>query len=422
MRTSRARASSGTATASMWEAPSRRPLRAGRRSRAWVCAPAIASSCRAAMTPSAPSASSVSSCRFRWQSSASPPCRTDAMRILSVVGARPNFMKLAPVDRELVKRGVEHVIVHTGQHYDPGMSDAFFEQLWIPAPDHDLGVGSGSHAQQTAAVMQRLEPVIVELHPDLVLTYGDVNSTVAAALVAAKLQVRVGHVEAGLRSGDWTMPEEINRVVTDRLSDDAPARFEVRGRPYVVVTLHRPANVDDPAVLRELLEALTRLADHVPVLFPVHPRTRARIEDLRLRPPADRRLRLLEPLAYLDMLSLVAKAGLVVTDSGGLQEETSFLGVPCLTVRPNTERPITCTHGTNRLVQAQRDAILAAAERGLARRSPARPVIERWDGKAAERIARVVCDGERFALDGGPAAQPQREPRRAVAIPQPLAS
>jgi UDP-N-acetylglucosamine 2-epimerase (non-hydrolysing) len=311
--------------------------------------------------------------------------------------------------------------------------------------------------------MQRLEPVIVELHPDLVLTYGDVNSTVAAALVAAKLQVRVGHVEAGLRSRDWTMPEEINRVVTDRLSDllflpsrdaaenleaegipadrmhfvgnvmidtlcwalpqalavDAPMRFDVRGRPYVVVTLHRPANVDDPTVLQELLEALTRLADHVPVLFPVHPRTRARVEDLGVRPPADRGLRLLEPLGYLDMLSLVAKAGLVVTDSGGLQEETSFLGVPCLTVRPNTERPITCTHGTNRLVQAQRDAILAAAERGLARRSPARPVIERWDGQAAERIARVVCDGEGFELDGAVAA-PAHAPRRAVAIPQPL--
>jgi UDP-N-acetylglucosamine 2-epimerase (non-hydrolysing) len=384
------------------------------------------------------------------------------MRVLSVVGARPNFMKLAPVDRELVRRGVEHVIVHTGQHDDPGMSDAFFEQLWIPAPDYDLGVGSGSHAQQTAAVMQRLEPVVVEAKPDLVLTYGDVNSTVAAALVTAKLQIRVGHVEAGLRSGDWTMPEEINRVVTDRLSDllflpsrdaaenleaegiaadrmhfvgnvmidtlswalpqaltlDAPARFDVRGRPYAVVTLHRPANVDDPTVLRELLEALIRLADHVPVLFPVHPRTRARIEDLRLRPPTDRGLRLLEPLGYLDMLSLVAKAGLVVTDSGGLQEETTFLGVPCLTARPNTERPITCTHGTNRLVQAQRDAILAAAERALARHSPARPVIERWDGRAAERIARVVCDGERFELDGAAVRAPL--PRPAVAIPQQL--
>ncbi len=384
------------------------------------------------------------------------------MRILSVVGARPNFMKLAPVDRELVRRGVEHVIVHTGQHYDPGMSDGFFEQLWIPAPDHDLGVGSGSHAQQTAAVMQRLEPVVVEVQPDLVLTYGDVNSTLAAALLAAKLQMRVGHVEAGLRSRDWRMPEEINRVVTDRLSDllflpsrdaaanleaegipadrmhfvgnvmidtlcwalpqalllDAPARFNVQGRPYAVVTLHRPANVDDPAVLRELLEALARLADRVPVLFPVHPRTRARILELR-RPPNDRGLRLIEPVGYLDMLSLVANAGLVVTDSGGLQEETSFLGVPCLTVRPNTDRPITCTHGTNRLVQPQPEAILAAAERALGRRSPARPVIERWDGQAAERIAQVVCDGERFELDGAVAA-PARAPRRAVAIPQPL--
>ena len=385
------------------------------------------------------------------------------MRILSVVGARPNFMKLAPVDRELAKRGVEHVIVHTGQHFDAGMSNAVFEQLWIPAPDYDLGVASGSHAQQTAAVIQRLEPVLVELRPDLVLVYGDMNATLAAALVAAKLQVRVGHVEAGLRSRDWTMPEEINRVVTDRLSDvlflpsrdaaenlgaegipaermhfvgnvmidtlcwalpqalalDAPARFDVRGHPYAVVTLHRQANVDDPTVLRELFEALTRLADRIPVLFAAHPRTRTRIEQLRLRLPAHRGLRLLEPLGYLDMLSLVAKAGIVVTDSGGLQEETSFLGVPCLTVRPNTERPITCTHGTNRLVQAQRDAILAAAERGLARRSPARPVLERWDGQAAQRIAQVVCDGERFELDGG-TATPPREARRAVAIPQPL--
>lgn len=387
------------------------------------------------------------------------------MRILSVVGARPNFMKLAPVDRALAKRGVEHVIVHTGQHYDPGMSDAFFEQLWIPSPDHDLGVGSGSHAQQTAAVMQRLEPIVVELRPDLVLVYGDVNSTLAAALVAAKLQVRVGHVEAGLRSGDWTMPEEINRVVADRLSDvlflpsrdaaqnlategvppermhfvgnvmidtlcwalpqaralGSPVRYDVADRPYAVVTLHRPSNVDDPAVLRELLDALNRLGARVAVLFPVHPRTRKRIHDLGGRPSSDRGARLLDPLGYLDMLGLVAGAALVVTDSGGLQEETSFLGVPCLTVRPNTERPITCTHGTNRLVLPQRDAIVAAAERALARRSPARPVIERWDGQAAERIVRVVCDGEQFDVDGA-AAAPPHVPRRAVAIPQPLSA
>jgi len=361
-----------------------------------------------------------------------------------------------------VQRDVEHVIIHTGQHYDAGMSDAFFEELWIPAPDRDLGVGSGSHAQQTAAVMQRLEPVVVELRPDLVLVYGDVNSTVAAALVAAKLQVRVGHVEAGLRSRDWTMPEEINRVVTDRVSNllflpsrdaaenleaegvpadrmhfvgnvmidtlcwalpqavalDAPTRLGVGGRPYAVVTLHRPANVDDPVVLGELLDALTRLAEHVPVLFPVHPRTRKQIQELLRRPLPEGRLRLLEPLGYLDMLGVVAGAGVVVTDSGGLQEETSFLGVPCLTVRPNTERPITCTHGTNRLVLPQRGAILAAAERALARRSPARPLIERWDGHAAERIARVVCDDECFDPNEGTALPPA--PRRAVAMPQPL--
>ncbi len=385
------------------------------------------------------------------------------MRVLSVVGARPNFMKLAPVDRELVKRGVEHVIVHTGQHYDPGMSDAFFEELWIPTPDHHLGVGSGSHAQQTAAVMQRLEPLLVELKPDLVLVYGDVNSTVAAALVAAKLQIRVGHVEAGLRSGDWTMPEEINRVVTDRLSDllflpsrdaalnlstegvapermhfagnvmidtlcwalpqarslDAAARHGVAGRPYAVVTLHRPSNVDEASVLRELLDALGRLAAKVPILFPVHPRTRSRIAELRKLPTGGRKLELLDPLGYLEMLSLVAGSALVVTDSGGLQEETTFLGVPCVTVRPNTERPITCTHGTNRLVLPRRDAVLAAAERALARRSPARPVIERWDGHAAERIVAVVCDDARFDVDSA-AESPASPARRAAAIPIPL--
>ncbi|HEV2748970.1 MAG TPA: UDP-N-acetylglucosamine 2-epimerase (non-hydrolyzing) [Gemmatimonadales bacterium] len=392
------------------------------------------------------------------------------MRVLSVVGARPNFMKLAPVDRALAKRGVEHVIVHTGQHYDPGMSDAFFEELWIPAPDHHLGVGSGSHAQQTAAVMQRLEPLLVELRPDLVLVYGDVNSTVAAALVAAKLQVRVGHVEAGLRSGDWTMPEEINRVVTDRLSDllflpsrdaaenldaegipsermhfvgnvmidtlcwalpqarslDPAARHGVADRPYAVVTLHRPSNVDDPAVLRELLDALSRLAGKLPVLFPVHPRTRKSIAGLRkLRGGGGggggRKLELLEPLGYLEMLGLVAGSALVITDSGGLQEETSFLGVPCITVRSSTERPITCTHGTNRLVLPRRDIVLAAAERALGggRRSPARPVIERWDGQAAERIVAVVCDDARFEVDSAAASLPHAA-RRAMALPVPL--
>ncbi len=386
------------------------------------------------------------------------------MRVLSVVGARPNFMKLAPVDRELVKRGIEHVIVHTGQHYDRDMSDAFFEELWIPAPDHHLGVGSGSHARQTAEVMQRLEPILAELRPEILLVYGDVNSTLAAALVAAKLGVRIGHVESGLRSGDWTMPEEINRVVTDRLSDllflpsrdaaanlagegigldrmhfvgnvmintlswalpqalalDVPARRGLSGKRFAMVTLHRPGNVDDPVVFRELVEALVLLAERVVVLFPMHPRTRQRLQAHGLRLPDDGPLQVLEPLGYMEMLSLVAGAALVVTDSGGLQEETSFLGVPCLTVRPSTERPITCTHGTNRLVLPKRDAILAAAERALARRSPARPVIERWDGRAAERIARVLCDDERFELDVPLAATSPHTPRRAVAIPHPL--
>ena len=368
-------------------------------------------------------------------------------RILSVVGARPNFIKLAPVDRELATRpGIEHVIVHTGQHYDSGMSDAFFEELWIPTPDYHLGVGSGSHAFQTAAVMQRLEPALAELRPDLMLVYGDVNSTLAAALVAAKLGVRVGHVEAGLRSGDWTMPEEINRVVTDRLSDllfipsrDArsnlaaegvradrvhfvgnvmidslcwalpqalerrvPARRGLEGTAYVVVTLHRPPNVDDPAALGLLLDVLARLGRDRPVVFPVHPRTRERLRAAGLARTGRGQLRLIDPIGYVEMLGLVVGAGLVITDSGGLQEETTFLGVPCVTVRPNTERPITCNHGTNRLVPLRADAILAAAEQAITRRAPARPVIERWDGHAAERIVRVLCDGARFddALDG----------------------
>jgi UDP-N-acetylglucosamine 2-epimerase (non-hydrolysing) len=335
------------------------------------------------------------------------------------------------------------------------MSDAFFRDLGLPRPDRNLEVGSGTHAQQTAAILERLEPIIADLRPDLVLVYGDVNSTVAAALVAAKLGVRVGHVEAGLRSRDWTMPEEINRVVTDRLSDllfapsrdavdnlraegvpaerihfvgnimidalltalpvaralDAAARHGVAGNDYVVVTLHRPANVDDPATLAELMAALQELAAEVPVLFPVHPRTRERMgtSPPGTSPPdplsSTRRggtsrpgpgLRLLDPLPYLEMLSLVNGASLVITDSGGLQEETTFLGVPCLTVRPNTERPITCTQGTNRLVAPRRDAILAAVRDGRTRRPPAPPEIERWDGKTAERIAAVICEGARF--------------------------
>jgi UDP-N-acetylglucosamine 2-epimerase (non-hydrolysing) len=346
-------------------------------------------------------------------------------------------MKLAPLAHELSRRSTPHIIVHTGQHYDAEMSESFLESLGIPEPDYNLAVGSASHAQQTAAVMQRFEPVLLETKPDIVLVYGDVNSTIAAALVAAKLGIRVGHVEAGLRSRDWTMPEEINRVLTDRLStllftpsrdaadnlraEGIPAervhfvgnimidslvallpKARAQGRippsdgPYVLVTLHRPANVDDPATLRELLEALSELSRERRILFPVHPRTRARMQALGWRPESQNGngIRLLDPVPYEEMLSLVLGSDLVITDSGGLQEETTFLGVPCLTVRPNTERPITCTEGTNRLVPAHRAALLAAAQQVHRHSSP--PVIERWDGRTAQRIAAVLCDGVRF--------------------------
>jgi len=358
--------------------------------------------------------------------------------IVSVVGARPNFMKLAPLARQLARRrDVRHVIVHTGQHYDRGMSDVFIEGLEIPDPDHNLSVGSASHAQQTAAIMQRFEPVCLDLRPDIVLVYGDVNSTVAAALVAAKLGIRVGHVEAGLRSGDWTMPEEINRVVTDRLSDilfapsrDAVSNLRAEGvpaerinfvgnimidslaalladgsypngnghdsrPPYMVVTLHRPSNVDDPKTLRELLDALGDLSRERQVVFPVHPRTRDRLRALSWH-PHDERVQLLDPVSYRDMLSLVMGSDLVITDSGGLQEETSFLGIPCLTVRPNTERPITCAVGTNRLVPPRAATLRAAAREAWGQRRAPPPSIERWDGKAAERTVSVLCDGAHF--------------------------
>ena len=354
------------------------------------------------------------------------------LTILSVVGARPNFMKLAPLARQLAGQpGVRHVIVHTGQHYDEAMSESFLRTLRIPTPDFNLAAGSGSHAQQTATIMQRFEPVCQELRPDIVLVYGDVNSTLAAALVAAKLGVRVGHVEAGLRSRDWSMPEEINRVVTDRLADllftpsrdadenlrqegvavervhfvgnimidtlvellpEARRRQSNGGRqpgPYAVVTLHRPANVDDPTTLAAVMDGLVELAAERRILFPVHPRTRARLNDIGWRARTDR-LELRDPVSYVEMLSLVLGSDLVITDSGGLQEETSYLGVPCVTVRPNTERPITCTVGTNRLVAARRDAICEGARAALASRQPHPAALERWDGQTAQRIAAIL--------------------------------
>ena len=353
------------------------------------------------------------------------------MHILHVVGARPNFMKAAPVLRALnAYPEVRQTLVHTGQHYDASMSDVFFRQLEMPEPDRNLEVGSGTHGQQTAAVMQAFEPIVLDLRPDLVLVYGDVNSTLAAALVCSKLSVPVGHVESGLRSRDRSMPEEINRVLTDQLSDllftpsqdgddnllgegiarskihlvgnvmiDTLARLLPKAEanlpdgikaPYALVTLHRPSNVDDLAWLRELLATLSDLSSQLSVIFPVHPRTRQRLNDLGDH-SANVRLHLLEPLPYLEFISLQRGAALVITDSGGIQEETTFLGVPCLTVRENTERPITISLGTNQLVGRDLKRLRSVAEEIL--NSPGRDQhkpVPLWDGHAAERIARII--------------------------------
>jgi UDP-N-acetylglucosamine 2-epimerase (non-hydrolysing) len=354
--------------------------------------------------------------------------------ILTVVGARPNFMKAAPVHAAFTRAGVAHEIIHTGQHYDSAMSKVFFEELGMPRPVADLGVGSGSHAEQTAAVMVGLERFFVERKPRAVLVVGDVNSTLAASLVAAKLGVFVGHIEAGLRSNDWAMPEEVNRVVTDSLSDllltpspdadrnllaegcapesiarvgnvmidtllehlpraralDVPTRMGLHPGEYAVLTLHRPSNVDDPGLLRGILGAVGRIAERVPVVFPVHPRTRRSIEALGLDLGASG-LVLSDPLGYLEFLSLTSRARLVLTDSGGLQEESTVLGIPCLTLRKNTERPITIEEGTNVLVGTDPEVIFAEAERALSNEGAgARRVPALWDGQAAGRIVDAV--------------------------------
>ena len=363
------------------------------------------------------------------------------MRALVVAGARPNFMKVAPILAALDRAGSPGVLVHTGQHYDARMSDAFFRDLGIPAPDYHLGVGSGSHAQQTARVMEAFEPVLAEVKPDWVVVVGDVNSTLACALVASKrredLGCRVAHVEAGLRSGDWRMPEEVNRVLTDRLSDllltpshdalpnlaaegipsgrvsfvgnvmidalfaglpDAralgmPARLGLAAGGYAVVTLHRPSAVDNPGVLREILLGLGRVAERMPVAFPVHPRTARSIAAHGLAPLVEP-LRVLEPLGYREMAGLVDGAAVVLTDSGGLQEETTALGVPCVTLREQTERPVTITEGTNRLAPwpLPPEGILASFQAAAAepRAAPGSRSPEGWDGRAAERIVSAL--------------------------------
>lgn len=352
-------------------------------------------------------------------------------RILHVVGARPNFMKVAPIVSEMSRRDglFEQRLIHTGQHYDRSMSGLLFEDLDLAEPDEFLGVGSGSHAQQTARVLLAFEPVLLKYKPDWVVVVGDVNSTLACALVSAKLHIPVAHVEAGLRSGDRSMPEEINRILTDQIADllltpstDAdrnlaregilPDRVRMVGnvmidtlvkclptakarpviadlglRPqqYVLATLHRPSNVDQPEVLTGLLEGLDRISESLPVLFPAHPRTLARITSSGWH-SKNGHLRLTEPFGYLDCLSLMSAARLVITDSGGMQEETTYLGVPCLTVRPNTERPVTISAGTNRLVESRPDALCRAFLDKTAAPANYDCSIEYWDGKAAGRI------------------------------------
>jgi UDP-N-acetylglucosamine 2-epimerase (non-hydrolysing) len=350
--------------------------------------------------------------------------------VLHVTGARPNFPKLAPVQSALAGRGVDQTIVHTGQHYDDSMSDIFFRELNLPRPDVNLGIGSGSHAEQTARTMIALETTFLEAAPRLVLVYGDINSTLAAAVVASKLGIPLGHVEAGLRSFDMAMPEEINRLVTDRLSNvlfatspDAiahlaregadPASIHLVGNPmidtllkarprfdsgrakaelgiegpYLVGTLHRPSNVDDPEDVRELVSVIHALADLGNFVMPVHPRGRARLVDAGLT--SHPRVVATDPLGYLDFMSLVSGADAVVTDSGGVQEETTVLGVPCFTMRPNTERPVTISHGTNRLVT--RSSVVGAVEASLATGRPTSwSIPPLWDGRAGERIAAIV--------------------------------
>lgn len=360
------------------------------------------------------------------------------MKIICVAGARPNFMKVAPLLEAFRQEpAIEARLVHTGQHYDERMSDLFFRELGIPPPDVNLGVGKGSHAVQTAEIMKAFEPVCEQERPEAVLVVGDVNSTIACSLVAAKLGIRVVHVEAGLRSGDRSMPEELNRLLTDAISDllfctersgvenlcreGIPADkihlvgnvmidTLVRQRPraesstiladlglvpggYATMTLHRPSNVDNAVVFSGLLDAIETIQADLPVVFPIHPRTRTNLERLglaaRIRQMSN--LRLVDPLGYLDFLKLNSHARVVLTDSGGLQEETTFLQVPCITLRESTERPITCEVGSNQLAGLRPEAILAAYRRLQDGTLPPGRIPELWDGHAAERICSILA-------------------------------
>ena len=338
-------------------------------------------------------------------------------------------MKAAPVMRALSRRsGLRQTLVHTGQHYDANMSHVFFTQLNIPAPDVNLEVGSATHARQTAEIMSRLEPVLLERQPDMILVYGDVNSTVAAALVCSKLLIRVAHVEAGLRSFDRTMPEEINRIVTDQLADllftpseDGDGNLQREGISpekihrvgnvmidsliqllpaavqcpkngfsgrYALVTLHRPSNVDGSAVLKSILESLLQVNEHLEVVFPVHPRTRQRLAEFGVKLD---KIHLLEPLPYIEFLALQRSATVVITDSGGIQEETTYLGVPCLTMRSNTERPVTVSMGTNVLVGQDGNKLCSELTRILEGKAKTGSIPPLWDGQTGERIAEIVC-------------------------------
>ena len=360
------------------------------------------------------------------------------MEILCIAGARPNFMKIAPImDAFHAHPEIEPLLVHTGQHYDEKMSDLFFRELGIPEPDMNLGVGSASHAVQTAEIMKAFEPICLERMPDYVLVVGDVNSTIACGLVAVKLGIRLAHVEAGLRSGDRGMPEEINRLLTDAISDllfcTEPAGVENLRREgvsesrvhlvgnvmidtllknrdkaekskvldemqldpgcYATMTLHRPSNVDDSVVFLGILDAIDVIQRDLPIVFPIHPRTRKNIALLGLqdRVASMSNLRLIDPIGYLDFLKLNANARLILTDSGGLQEEATILRVPCITIRENTERPVTCEVGSNQLVGTSSAAILAAYERVKSGQHTQLGIPELWDGHAATRIARILA-------------------------------